>query len=607
MIAYFLNAENTTIENIDYTGSKTVDINSYQNAITRETTYNGISYKWCTKSENYSTSSYQHTRLYYGTWKFKVTGYSKVTKVIVFYHDYQTGIEYTKETVPYCEKEVTNFNATDGTFSIEINGSKDYVTNTDGTSVALGNYPFGDNVKSPLYFIVGETSTKTRYTVTENLTNIIASSSNPKEVEENASFTLSYLTDTNVKITSLTCNIGTVEISDTKQSATITGIATENIIVNGIAEIPKTNYTITENISNCTSDNTLKEIEENSNITITYTANTGYEISNCVSNIGNVIISDDKSTATVTVTNIQSNLVNTVSATEKVVAKTVHITGTIENATCNYTDGEEVNPDKPIIITANNGYEFVGDFTYREDYGTNFFSNTGVTLTANVNSRYDYYLNSNYIATRKAVVTTSNFIRLYNPTREELDELATQRFSKNADETITDYGSYITKLYNYPIDISEIISDKISIVLGILSSTTKSNSISTYIHEIDLGTIHINNLYDIDTVSIFIIVPLFDKIRITENEFIIGCDISANIKVNLYTGMAYLYIKSSFNNDLIYTDSKKVGADIPYISEYENSNISIGDYIPDTNIDTFKIEVVKNQIITEKDGANNEN
>ena len=44
----------------------------------------------------------------------------------------------------------------------------------------------------------------------------------------------------------------------------------------------------------------------------------------------------------------------------------VSITGTLKNCTCNYSDGEVITNDKPnIILTANNGYEFDGEFLYK--------------------------------------------------------------------------------------------------------------------------------------------------------------------------------------------------------------------------------------------------
>lgn len=63
----------------------------------------------------------------------------------------------------------------------------------------------------------------------------------------------------------------------------------------------------------------------------------------------------------------------------------VYITGTLENCTCNYTDGEKITSDsKNIIITANEGYTFNGS-QYQVKYGDNYYdlkiSDDKTTLT----------------------------------------------------------------------------------------------------------------------------------------------------------------------------------------------------------------------------------
>ena len=41
---------------------------------------------------------------------------------------------------------------------------------------------------------------------------------------------------------------------------------------------------------------------------------------------------------------------------------------TFNNCTCNYSDGEFYSPDKPITITANSGYQFIGEFGFSYAY-----------------------------------------------------------------------------------------------------------------------------------------------------------------------------------------------------------------------------------------------
>ena len=89
------------------------------------------------------------------------------------------------------------------------------------------------------------------YTVKENLHNITPNSDNKYSLKENENFTLKYNTKDNFRIDVLTSNIGDVTIDQDNINATITGVATENIVVNGSAS-KKYFVHITGTLKNCT-------------------------------------------------------------------------------------------------------------------------------------------------------------------------------------------------------------------------------------------------------------------------------------------------------------------------------------------------------------------
>ena len=183
---------------------------------------------------------------------------------------------------------------------------------------------------------------------------------------EGDTFTIHYTANDGYLIESLTSNIGTVTIADNKKSAVLTGSATENIVVEGVAKIPATpTYTYTETLQNIVSDGATS-YNEGDTFTIHYTANDGYLIESLTSNIGTVTIADDKRSA-----------VLAGSATENIVVEgvateygTILITGSFVHCSCNYSNGETISPSKPRLeIVADDGFIFLNVFRYKQEIG----------------------------------------------------------------------------------------------------------------------------------------------------------------------------------------------------------------------------------------------
>jgi len=190
---------------------------------------------------------------------------------------------------------------------------------------------------------------------------------------------------------------------------------------------PKVNYTITENINGVSSDNRDESLEENLCKTITYTVNeddtiiTGYN-----SNIGTLVLSTDKKSLIWTFTATENAIIN-VSASKEF---HIRITGTIKNASCNYSDGDLINPLKRFEITANDGYSFKNIYNYKEDSLTSSMekTNDNTKLYVDLKDGCNYTFNDNYIATREVKQITS-FCNLYKVTNKDLSELAKSRFA----------------------------------------------------------------------------------------------------------------------------------------------------------------------------------
>ena len=184
----------------------------------------------------------------------------------------------------------------------------------------------------------------TSYTVTENLTNIVASDTNPKTVDKNAHFTLSYTADSGYIITSLTTTVGDITYNVDHSSATITGVATADIVVTGTATYqPKTYDVVVDKDAHIVADpNNPTTITEGSSYTFKFTSESGWLISRCTSNYGTAHIAENKKSATVVYNNASATLRIVLTSVEEIIPKLV-ITGTFENATCNYTNGEVID------------------------------------------------------------------------------------------------------------------------------------------------------------------------------------------------------------------------------------------------------------------------
>ena len=444
----------------------------------------------------------------------------------------------------------------------------------------------------------------TSYTVTENLTHIIASDSNPTTVNKNASFTLSYTAESGYIITSLTSTVGDVTFNVDHSSATITGVATANIVVTGEATYqPKTYNVVVEKDAHIVADPSNPEtITEGSSYTFRFTSESGWLISRCTSNYGTADIAEDKKSATVVYNNVSATLRIVLTSIEEVIPKVV-ITGTFENASCNYTNGEVISKTKNIIITATSGYEFKNTYHY-EDNGYSYdlvknLEKTTLTIdTTKITGLSDITLNDNYVATLP-VETIGGFCNLYKVTEKELSQLSKVRFQKDTtSDTVVDYGSAITQLYILPLNLpAEIIGDKSNIILGSFDSQVESTLLNNYTVDYDMGAITVpakyNNAYDFINTTCTLRVPFFNAVAL-DPENVVGHTISIKFTLDLYSGNVTMNVVSDFTGGIIYSATANIVTQIPFIQKQNNSVVNQLSNVFKYVIATPVIEVVRN-------------
>lgn len=485
--------------------------------------------------------------------------------------------------------EIQSLTSNIGTVSIDTNKKGATITGT-----ATGNIEINGVAVEEV----------TSYTVTENLTHIIASDSNPTTVNKNTSFTLSYTAESGYKITSLTSTVGDVTFNVDHTSATVTGTATSNIVVTGEATYqPKTFNVVVEKDAHIVADPSNPEtITEGSSYTFRFTSESGWLISRCTSNYGTANIAEDKKSATVVYNNVSATLRIVLTSIEEIIPKVV-ITGTFENASCNYTNGEIISTEKNIIITATSGYEFKNTYHY-EDNGYSYdlvknLEKTTLTIdTTKITGLSDITLNDNYIATLP-VETIGGFCNLYKVTEKELSQLSKVRFQKDTtSDTVIDYGSSITQLYILPLNLpAEIIGDKSNIILGSFDSQVQSTLLNNYTVDYDMGSISVpakyNNAYDFINTTCTLRVPFFNAVAL-DPENVVGHTISIKFTLDLYSGNVTMNIMSDFTGGIIYSATANIVTQIPFIQKQNNSVVNQLSNVFKYVIATPVIEVVRN-------------
>ena len=485
--------------------------------------------------------------------------------------------------------EIQSLTSNIGTVNIETNKKGATITGTATENIVINGVAVEE---------------VTSYTVTENLTHIIASDSNPTTVNKNASFTLSYTAESGYIINSLTSTVGDVTFNVDHSSATVTGVATGNIIVTGEATYqPKTFNVVVEKDAHIVADPSNPEtITEGSSYTFRFTSESGWLISRCTSNYGTANIAEDRKSATVVYNNVSATLRIVLTSIEEVIPKVV-ITGTFENATCNYTNGEVISAEKNIIITATSGYEFKNTYHY-EDNGYTYdlvknLEKTTLTIdTTQITGLSDITLNDNYIATLP-VETIGGFCNLYKVTEKELSQLSKVRFQKDTTSgTVVDYGSSITQLYILPLNLpAEIIGDKSHIILGSFDSQVESTLLNNYTVDYDMGSITVpakyNNAYDFINTTCTLRVPFFNAVAL-DPENVVGHTISIKFTLDLYSGNVTMNVVSDFTGGIIYSATANIVTQIPFIQKQNNSVVNQLSNVFKYVIATPVIEVVRN-------------
>lgn len=439
------------------------------------------------------------------------------------------------------------------------------------------------------------------FTITENLTGC-TSDNTDTTITEGMSKTITYSSESGKEFVADLCSCNTGSFYSIGKYIAIWKVENvdKDVVITMVANVPTVYYNVTNNLTNVSADeNNPVKIEENTDFTLVFHANNGYKIDTITCNIGTVVISDDKLTATIT--GVATENISVVATGKKI--HYVHITGELNNCVCNYENGEEITDNKIVTITANTGFNFKGIYTYKnlDTSLTNQFSKneeqTILTIddVATWNS-YDIDLNSYYGATKESELV-STFVNLYRVTNSEMKQLAVARFVDN-EGAIVDYGKFITQLYVLPFEVSrDIIGERDNIILGNYDSRVESTMLIDSKLYINGGLITVpnkyNNVYDYLNTTCTLRLPFFNPI-ILDVDNVINKTISIQYIVDLYSGNCTVNISSSFTDEIIHSETTNIVTQIPFIQKQNNSIVNQLSNANENLIDNAFIEIVRN-------------
>lgn len=353
------------------------------------------------------------------------------------------------------------------------------------------------------------------------------------EVDENSDFTFNFSANQGYQIDTLATNLGTVNIASDKLTATITGKATGDIIIEGSANlipIEKHYVQISGTLNNC-----YCSYENNEEINPTkpceIIANSGYIFPTQISYPYTAIINDIEVVKYATV--------------------------------------------------IDNGYRLHFDFSFNSNIST-IILNGEYTAVKEVDNISDFV--NTYYVTKQTLkeLAKKRFLKLSSESGVTYVDLG---------EFIV--GLYVLPLGVPKV----LITNEQNIKLGYQDSKVPANVINAYKWEYDLGVITIpakyNNAYDFLKTEVFLNVPFFDQQELPI--YTIGHDLHIKMLFDCYSGCGTLLVKDTFTNSYIVNKTQKIVIDVPYVQTGLNTVFNkLGNTNINPLIDTCFVSVIRN-------------
>ena len=186
----------------------------------------------------------------------------------------------------------------------------------DTTKIRYGCYD--PNKKLTYCNLTVVTSSETTYNITKNLSNCTLSN-NATSATKGSSYATNVTANSGYELMNISITMGGTDITSTAFSggkiniSSVTGdiaIIAQAIASSGETDPEATSYTVTRNLTNCSSSNTSSSVTKGASYTTKITANSGYTLGSITVTMGGTnITSSAISGNTITISNVTGNIV----------------------------------------------------------------------------------------------------------------------------------------------------------------------------------------------------------------------------------------------------------------------------------------------------------
>lgn len=410
----------------------------------------------------------------------------------------------TAKTINANSKYSTTINAEAGftlNSIIVTMGGKDITSSVVNNNVITISSVTGDVVVTAKTI---EIVAPTVYSITNNLTNCNTSNSTTS-VTKGGSFSTIITARDGYRISTITVTMGGTNITNTVVNGNSISISnvTGNIVITASAiQITPSTYTITNNLTNCTTNNNAKTVSANGKYSATITVNTGYALSTFNVSMGGVDITDSVvNQNTITINSVTGNVIITVKAIEESTKPDIPDVPVVEDEleilpSCTYVDIAEGGSktiyfklsNKPTSNTTINISSSSSNLTCSTSQLTftteNYYiaQSVNITSVADNNETDDVYtltISSNGLTSKTITVdvidsANSNFEVIYdNGTLVEGASLSLNNAVNNGTYISTNQNQDVSvAISNHPLTLNK--NDKVHVVLGLGTSDPSS-------------------------------------------------------------------------------------------------------------------------------------
>ena len=280
--------------------------------------------------------------------------------------------------------------------------------------------------------------------------------------------------------------------------------------------------------------------------------------------------------------------------------KKIPITKNVVNATHNIPDSVESGTTLNMVITANPNtslknvptIKIIETFTNSYDFTLN---EDRTIATYNLVTNSDMTgIEVEAIASENDNLITSSF--LYMISENDLTELSKKRFITSSNGTVTDYGIYITTLFDLRYKIPDKYKGKTkeTISLGNLDSKVQGLPLNDYQIDIDLGSLSVigedGSYLDFDC-EIYLNLPYLETTELDVSK-VMNKTISITLSINLYKGSGVYNLFC--DGSLLATYPITVSNEVPFIQKSNGSITGTLNGVINNNIDRIELLIYKN-------------